>query len=244
MEQSSQSSQISFSLAFAQAVDFWKAHAKVMLGCSLAVFVFLLLGFELIGGWQNSFFLPWGFLFYLFWYGFFRFVFERKPYLKCGRIFQSLIPATKIFTIAFIVGTFLLLIPYAPYVMNVPVEVKENYEVFQKRYMQDSDAYDVVLNLIFVFLAPQVILRPFMAWISSVIGRSWSIMTAWNKTENSYGLLWGLTFFADVFYLTFGYLAQVGVPMILVWLLAAPLVVFAFLILSRVYAFYFLSLTD
>ena len=69
-------------------------------------------------------------------------------------------------------------------------------------------------------------------------------MTAWNKTENSYGLLWGLTFFADVFYLTFGYLAQVGVPMILVWLLAAPLVVFAFLILSRVYAFYFLSLTD
>ena len=138
----------------------------------------------------------------------------------------------------------MLLIPYAPYVMNVPVEVKENYEAFQKRYMQDSDAYDVVLNFIVVFLAPQVILRPLMAWISSVIGRSWSIMTAWNKTENCYGLLWVLTFFIDVFYLSFCYLAQVGVSMILIWLLAAPLMVFAVLILSRVYAFCFLTLAD
>lgn len=244
MEQNNQSSQISFSLAFAQASDFWQANCKIMLLCSLGVFGFLLLGFELIGGWQSSFFLPWGVLFYLFWYGFFRFVFDRKPYLRSGRIFQSLIPATKIFTIAFLVGTFLLLIPYAPYVMNVPVEVKENYEAFQKRYMQDSDAYDVVLNLIFIFLAPQVILRPFMAWISSVIGRSWSVLTAWNKTENGYGSLLVLTLLADVFYLALGYLAQFGVPMFVVWFFSAPLLVFAALILSRIYAFYFLNLAD
>lgn len=244
MEQSGQSFSITFSQAFSQASDFWVAHAKVMFLCSLAVFVFLFFGFEVIGGWQNSLFLMWGVLFYLFWYAFFRFVFDRKPYLDKGRIFQSLIPATKIFTIAFFVGTFLLLIPYAPYVMNVPVEVKENYEVFQKRYMQDSDAYDVVLNLIFIFFAPQVILRPFMAWISSVIGRSWSVLTAWNKTEKSYGLLFLLTLLVDAFYLVLEYLAQVGVPMFLIWIFAAPLIVFVVLILSRVYAFYFLNLAD
>lgn len=231
---------IGFKKLFDEAVLAWNQNLKSMVVASVIVCMFLEVGFCLLGGWANPLFLPWGILLYLFWYGFFRFVFGRKPYLKNRRFWESLIPATKIVMLAFIFATFLLLLPYAPYAMNVPVEVKENYELFQKRYMQDGDAYDVVLNIIFVLMAPQVILRPFMAWLNAIIGRSWSIMTAWNRTQGSYFVFFVLAMLIDIFYFSFVFLVGGGVPLWLVWILAAPLIVFVNLLISRIYIFYFL----
>ena len=232
---------ITFKQIVGDAIEYWNKHRFVMIGASFILLLFLEIGFCLLGGWSNPFFLLWGILFYLFWFAFYRFMFERQPYLICGRLWESLIPATKIFMLAFMLATLLLLLPYAPYAMNVPVEVKENYELFQKRYMQDGDAYDLVLNVIFVFMAPQIILRPFMAWINAVIGRSWSIMSAWNRTQGSYFVLFVVTFLINVFYLVFSFLGSVGLPLYVVWVLAAPLILFVNVLIARgVYCFYFL----
>ena len=206
---------IGFKKLFDEAVLAWNQNLKSMVVASVIVCMFLEVGFCLLGGWANPLFLPWGILVYLFWYGFFRFVFGRKPYLKNRRFWESLIPATKIVMLAFIFATFLLLLPYAPYAMNVPVEVKEN-------------------------MAPQVILRPFMAWLNAIIGRSWSIMTAWNRTQGSYFVFFVLAMLIDIFYFSFVFLVGCGVPLWLVWILAAPLIVFVNLLISRIYIFYFL----
>lgn len=235
------SPKITFKQVVSSALDYWNQHRLMMVGASVVLMVFLEVGFCLLGGWSNPFFLLWAVLFYLFWFAFYRFMFERQPYLKCGRLWESLIPATKIFMLAFMLATLLLLLPYAPYAMNVPVEVKENYELFQKRYMQDGDAYDLFLNVIFVFIAPQIILRPFMAWISAVIGRSWSIMTAWNRTQGSYFVLFVVMVLINIFYLVFSFLISCGLPLFVVWILAAPLILFVNVLVARgVYDFYFL----
>ena len=185
---------------FSETAALWKDAPRLMWGAVAIVWIFLETGFDLMGGWQNVWFLPWTAAFYIFWTVFLRFLFSRQPLFMGRRLPSTLIPATKIAVLAFILATVFVLIPYAPYIMDVPVRVKENYSYFQQRYMQDSDAYDLVLNGGLILALPPLFIRPFMAWISAVIGRSWSMQTAWEKTRGHYFEMCILVLVADILF--------------------------------------------
>ena len=223
-----------------ETLGFWRAHQRLMAAMTLAVWLFLSAGFCFIGGWSSSWFLLWMALFYYFWYVFIRFVFDRQPCFSPQKLLSTLIPFTRILFVAFVVATLFVLIPFAPYIMDVPVEVKENYSYFQQRYMQDSDAYDLVLNGGLILALPPLFIRPFMAWISAVIGRSWSMQTAWEKTRGHYFEMCILVLVADILFWLLRYAAvELALPCVIVWLAAAPLIVFGALVLVRMYAAFY-----
>lgn len=220
--------------------DVWqrcRARKKLFWGASVVVWAFLTLGFCVLGGWSNPWFLLWMAAFYYFWYVFTRLALGREPYYSVKNLWSTLIPFTRILFIAFVVATLFILIPFAPYIMDVPVEVKENYSYFQQRYMQDSDAYDLVLNAGLILVLPVVFIRPVMAWFAACLGRSWSMMTAWEKTRGHYFLMCVLALIADAAFWALRYaVLSWSLPCPLVWIVAAPLLVVAVGILLRMYA--------
>lgn len=227
---------------FSETAALWKDAPRLMWGAVAVVWIFLETGFDLMGGWQNVWFLPWAAAFYIFWTVFLRFLFSRQPLFMGRRLPSTLIPATKIAVLAFILATVFVLIPYAPYIMDVPVRVKENYSYFQQRYMQDSEAFDLVLNLLLTLALPCMFIRPLMAWIGSVIGRSWSILSAWKRTRDNYFRFLFLALCADAVFWLLNIAYNRGFPLWGLFLLLAPLLIFAVSLLSRIYNYFFLDI--
>ena len=216
----------------------WSASQKGLFwGSAALVWAFLSMGFCWLGGWSNSWFLLWLAVFYYFWYGFVRLALGRDKFWEVKNLWSTLIPFTRILFIAFMVATLFVLIPFAPYVMFSPVDVKEIYSYCHQRYMQDSDAYDLVLNIGLILALPVVFIRPVMAWFAACLGRSWSMMTAWEKTRGLYFLMCVLALLADAAFWALRYAVITwAIPCVAVWVVAAPLVVFAVLLLLRMYA--------
>ena len=216
----------------------WCKTQKMLFGgASIAVWLFLLLGFGGLGGWSNPWFLLWTAVFYYFWYVFVRCFGGREPCYSIKNLGATLIPFTRILFIAFVVATLFILIPFAPYIMDVPVEVKENYSYFQQRYMQDSDAYDLVLNAGLVLALPLVFIRPMMAWFAACLGRSWSMVTAWEKTRGHYFLMCVLALLADAAFWALRYAVMSWeVSYVAVWAVAAPLLVLVVAAMLKMYA--------
>ena len=216
----------------------WSASQKGLFwGSAALVWAFLTLGFCVLGGWSNPWFLLWMAAFYYFWYVFTRLALGREPYYSVKNLWSTLIPFTRILFIAFVVATLFILIPFAPYIMDVPVEVKENYSYFQQRYMQDSDAYDLVLNAGLVLALPLVFIRPMMAWFAACLGRSWSMVTAWEKTRGHYFLMCVLALLADAAFWALRYAVMSWeVSYVAVWAVAAPLLVLVVAAMLKMYA--------
>lgn len=214
---------------------FWKEKQKAMLLFSLAV-MFLSGSFFVAGGVSESWFLLWLAVFYLFWFFFFRYVFERRPYLFSGEFFTSLIPSIKVFFLVLLVLSVLYFIPFIPLFMEVPIEVKDNYTAFLQRYMQDSSVVDIVLYAVLFLASPLFFFRPLLAWIAAITGRSWAISTAWNKTRGNYGAMLALMLVLALpplaVFCVFGYLLW---PLWLAAIILSPLFVFGGIVFSRVY---------
>lgn len=204
--------------------------------------LFLLIGFDYMGGWSNPLFLVWTIFYYLFWCFFFRLHYGRKPYFSAGKIFDSLVPSTKILFITLVFVTLLAVIPYAPLFMGLPLEFTDKYTYFLKKYMQDSKIVDFGLSFILIFVSPLIFYRPFFAWISSVIGRSGLLRTAWNKTKGNY---WRFVLIAVVFNAAFFAVEYAGAVLGAgLWLLLpayAVLVVYFNLVIIKAYDFFFLD---
>ncbi len=232
----------SASQMFREAIGYCLENSRAMgffvLGQILfsAVFVF-------IGGWTQEYFLLWAFAYYAFTYAFFRFLFQREPYLLSWKLLATLVPSVKIIFLVFLCVLILAMLPFLPYVMNgVSLEVKDNYTFFLKQYMQDSQSVDIVLNVVFTVFSPYLFLRPFLAWIGAVLGRSGSILSAFTRTKGYY---FPMLLLMIVFNLVFGGLFfALRMDMINVWVvvfLSAPLILFFNLVMARVYNYFFLS---
>ena len=232
----------SASQMFREAIGYCLENSRAMgffvLGQILfsAVFVF-------IGGWTQEYFLLWAFAYYAFTYAFFRFLFQREPYLLSWKLLATLVPSVKIIFLVFLCVLILAMLPFFFYLLNgVSLEVKDNYTFFLKQYMQDSQSVDIVLNVVFTVFSPYLFLRPFLAWIGAVLGRSGSILSAFTRTKGYY---FPMLLLMIVFNLVFGGLFfALRMDMINVWVvvfLSAPLILFFNLVMARVYNYFFLS---
>lgn len=211
---------------------------------TLVNWLLLLLGFKFMGGTGNILFIFWCVLYYLFSCFFFRFYYNRRPYLLTHKIFDSLVPSTKILFLTLALATLLAYLPFAPLFLGFPAEMMEDYAVvFIQEYMDENKLYDMGLALVLLLVSPIIFFRPMMAWISSVIGRSGSLRNAWRRTKGNY-----LRFLAVVFlFNAAAYLVQEadvlsGADSWLAWTLLAPLIIYCNVFLAKSFDFFFLDL--
>lgn len=205
--------------------------------------LFLIAGFELIDGWHDVFFLPWGIAYYLFWCFFFRFYFGRKPYLATVKLFGTLVPSTKILALAFCVLTFLLALPLLPLFIGNGSEWAAKYALYLQEYMEDGRTVDVLTAVVLIFVAPFIFYRPMMAWISSLLGRSGSLRTAFAKTKGNY---WRMTFLLFLFEGVFAALElagqAVGAGSWFAIVAGSPMFVYFNVIVAKTYDYFFLEI--
>lgn len=86
---------------------------------------------------------------------FFRFYYNRRPYLLTHKIFDSLVPSTKILFLTLALATLLAYLPFAPLFLGFPAEMMEDYAVgFIQEYMDENKLYDMGLALVLLLVSP------------------------------------------------------------------------------------------
>lgn len=224
------------------SVEYFRDNLKSMLTFTLISLLLLIASFQFMGGSSNPLFLLWAIVYYVFWCFFFRFYFKRKPYLMVRKIFNSLIPSTKILVLTMAFATLLVVLPFAPLFMGLPLEFTDKYTYFLKEYMQESPIVDFALNMILIFVSPIIFYRPFFAWISSVIGRSGLLKTAFAKTEGNYWHFVGMVAIFDGAFIVISSIGDwLGLSNWILMLFYAPLTVLFNIVIAKSYDFFFLD---
>lgn len=150
----------------------------------------LLYIFRLIpNGWTNSLSILWLVSYYVFWSVFIRYIQQHQPYFSLVRIFNALIPTSKIMFINISICILLKILPYIPFFMGF----RERYLEFFENYMAiitrpDSFVGTSLFYILMLLISPYTITRPLLAYISSLIGKNRSIMNAYQRTKGNY---WG-----------------------------------------------------
>ena len=205
--------------------------------------VLLIIGFKFINGWHDKLFLLWIIPYYAFWCYFFRFYFDRKPYLMTKKIFDTLLPSTRILVLSLVIIILLAFVPLAiPFVSGNSPWVDSYIDHLQK-YIDDTQTMSVVIAVIMMIISPFIFYRPMMAWIGSLIGRSGLLSTAFARTKGNYWqfLLQSIIFnaifclvkFLDKAFLMSGWLFIFGVSVV---------TVFFNIVLAKMYEYFFLEI--
>lgn len=229
---------------------------QAMLLFSLVNFVFLLVFFLYIKTISHSAFLLWCIPYYVLWCFFFRYIFNRKPYCQLKVFADSLVPSTKIFMLTILVMLVFIALPMLPLyismlfgISNDMIPYMDKYSDFLQVIMDDTSILNNVLGFVFAFLSPFIFYRPFYAWISSVIGRSGSVRTAFARTKGNYwrfvyiGLVVHLLFilFSEIFSFTANIISNEILYLLVMSAVVSPILVFFNLFLAKTYEFFFLE---
>lgn len=188
----------------------WHFKGTFLLWC-LANFAFLCIFLFIPNGWTNSLSILWLVAYYAFWCVFIRHIQQHPPYFSLIRIFNGLIPASKIMFINILIYLLLVVAPYIPLFMGF----RDKYLEFFENYMAILQSHDSLpgktsFYLLMILLSPYTISRPYLAWISSLIGKSRSIMEAYRKTHGNYwnfvlcaiimSIIFALSYYVDIKY--------------------------------------------
>ncbi len=164
---------------------------------ALANFVLMFVG-DLCGGWTHPIFFLFLILSYMLWVVFFRHYFKTEPYFDIGAAFHSLNPSIKIVLMMFFVGLIFVFLPYIFIALGIPFDYLE-------QYIDNSHFLTLILGLMFLFLAPIILYRPYFAWIGSVLDKNYSLKFAYSNTKGNYFrflfillFVGALLFFADL----------------------------------------------
>ena len=167
-------------------LDSWKyciAYKKIALVLTVIVYA---VGALALFSWKHICFLPIMLAVYVLWGMCFRFYFNRRPYFDYKVFFNSLIPSTKIVVLTVVIGTLLILLPILPLFISTSPEFLNSYSLFLQGDVEEKGTLILIANVLFMLVSPMLAYRPFLAWISSLIGRSGSLRLAWKKTKGNY----------------------------------------------------------
>ena len=214
-----------------------RANYKVLLGFAGLNVIFLAVLFLGLGGVGSLWFLLWGVGCYLFHFAFFRWYFNRRPYVLTVKFFDTLLPALKVMFMLLLGLTLLAYLPSVPLLFGGNSETLKNaVTLFIGNFMDGSNSYNVFISLILLLLAPVIAYRPLLGWIASVIGRSGAFRNVFKHTSGYYKLFLKILV---VFYIVMGGLGLIdstlGLHRVLFYLGVAPIVVIFEIFLAKTY---------
>lgn len=182
-------------------------YKKVLLLWCLANFVFLYV-FNLIpNGWTNSLSILWLVAYYVFWSIFIRQIQQHQPYFSLIRIFNGLIPTSKIMFINISICVLLKIIPYIPFFMGFREKYLEYFENYMAIMQSNNAIVGITLFYILMLLiSPFTLSRPFLAYISALIGKSRSILDAYKRTTGNYWSFVECAFMMSTPFILFSYI--------------------------------------
>lgn len=186
-------------------------YKKTFLFWFLSNFALLYIFYKIPNGWRNSLSIIWLVIYYLFWSVFIRYTMQHPPYFSLIRIFNGLIPVSKIMFMNISIFLLLIITQYVPLFMGF----QDKYLEFFEKYMGILQSYNglpekTLLYFFMILVSPYTISRPYLAWISSLVGKSRSVMDAYKKTKGNYWnfvlcfavmtLLFVLSYYVDTIY--------------------------------------------
>ncbi len=201
------------------------------------------LGILALLSWKSLLFWPVLFLIYVAWGTFFRYYFNKKPYINWHSLLNSMVPSTKIVVLAVVIGTILVVLPFVPLFLSISSEFNEKYLMFLQGDIEHVGMLVLIANVMFMIVSPMIAYRPFLAWISALVGRSGSLRFAWNKTKGNYVefLLIAIISYLSVAVIRWIILLFGGSDYVtLLW--GAPIVVYFNVLSAKTYEFFFLDI--
>ena len=193
--------------------------------------------------WKSVAFWPVLFAIYVLWGSFFRYYLGRKPYLDLNAFFNSLVPSTKIVVLSVVICSLLIILPLIPLFLDLPLEVRDKYLHFlQSDFEQDEGMLVVLANLMFIVVSPAVAYRPFLAWISALVGRSGSLRFAWSKTKGNYAEFLLIAVITNLTIMAARLLVwNLGGNDYITLMFVAPVVIYFNVVAAKAYEFFFLD---
>lgn len=242
---------LSLKAVISEVLFYLKQNTDEFAIASIINFAFLGIFSIFVKSLSSGFFLPWICAYYAFWFAFFRFYYNKTPFLFTKQIFGTLVPSTKILFIVFSLTLMVILLPFLPLFIGY----NEEYAFFIDKYMssiqtlgQNTDSGGqnifplVILHIILLFLSPIIFIRPMFAWISSLIGRSGSIRNAFNNTHGNY---FNFLFLSLIFEFPISGLEllfeKYQLNEMFMWLFVAPFIVLGNIAIAKAYDYFFLN---
>lgn len=225
-----------------EAWQYCKTNARVNV---LLVVVAYIVGVAALSSWKSVFFWPLLVIIYGLWGTYFRYYFGRKPVFDMIALANSLVPSTKIVVLSVVIVSLLIVLPMLPLFINITPEFNLAYARFLQGDFEQKHMLILITDVVFLFISPVIVYRPFLAWISALAGRSGSLRFAWSKTRGNYVeflLLAVVTNFSLVICRWF--IIALGGNDYITMLLAAPLFVYFNVVSAKAYEFFFLEIDD
>lgn len=215
------------------STNYLKEHILQMSIFCVLNYISVMLG---VYTWRTfSFFLVLFFAYGL-WCYFFRFYFNRRPYLEFKSMGASISPSTKILVLSFVILTILILFPFIlPF---LGLGDTEDY----MRFLNDQQLLDTIIMVVSVFLAPFIFFRPFFAWIASALGNSKSLKFAFYHTQGNYRQIVCLLLILNIPYVLIEQLGQyLEMAPSIKYLLLSPFIVYVNIVMAKCYEFFFID---
>lgn len=173
---------------FTEAADYFTSHQSVLRFFWLANLALSFCFCFIPNGFSNPLSIAWLAIYYVYWCGFFRAYYHKKPYFLSSNIFGSMVPSTKIFFITFSVLFILVILPYLPLLMGFNDRYLEFFEKYMEalQNMETGFINQMFFGVILLFISPLIICRPFFAWIAALLGYNGSMRRAFSKTVGHY----------------------------------------------------------
>ena len=223
-------------------VDSWKycaTHGKVAFLLNAIVYV---IGALALFSWKHILFWPIMLAVYVLWGMYFRFYFNRRPYFDYKVLFNSLVPSTKIVVLTVVIGTILIVLPILPLFISNSPEFIDEYTLFLQGDVENQGMLFLIANALFMLMSPVLAYRPFLAWISSLVGRSGSLRMAWKKTKGNY---FEFLFIALITNLSIAFVRwlvmYLGGNDYITMLFVAPVFIYFNVLSAKAYEFFFLK---
>lgn len=160
--------------------------------CVFAVnMAYMLLLKAIPDGIRNPLFVLWIVTYYIFWCFFYRYYYNLKPYFLSSAILGSLTPSTKALFLLALCGFGVALLPMIPLFLgfdDVYMDIYEHYlqPVSNADIGQISGVTFILVYTTLILLAPSLICKPYLAWISSLRRQNASFRKVENKTKGNY----------------------------------------------------------
>ena len=180
-----------FTQIFREVNHYIAANPMFVLCVCVVNMVYMLLLKAIPGGIQNPAFIVWILTYYVFWCFFYRYYYGLKPYFSNKAIFGSLAPSSKALFLLALCGFGVALLPMVPLFLgfdDVYMDIYENYlqPASQKDIGQLSGITLVIVYSVLTLLAPPLICKPYLAWISSLRQQNASFRKVGDKTKGNY----------------------------------------------------------